>query len=627
MVKTDLMSRISKRSKNVRNRFDVSCGRRFTSPVGALIPFYYRELSPGDNIQLSLSNLTRTLPMRKANFGRIVENVDVFFVPFRFLMQDIQEMLSGTPRRFNARQDLPLSVSSTTVRKLDDFIAYAKTNTLIDDAGCDLYLSTSRLLHMLGYGKRGIPGSDTVYGTYIQSADDVFSERSTTNSNDNVLTGTDAEQLHVSVLPICAYQKIYQDYYRNKFWESENVRSYLTMNPASSSGADTFDFDSWSSNGGLQLQYCNFDRDRNFGFMPDEQGIFSTGINLINVVSKTYDRDKLGSNTVPNVNKDVSLDNLQNSLDGDTNFMTTYSSLLAQFDSTSSPDSQPALHAILQQLSALNMRKLDALQRFAEICALNKDDYKHQMSALFGVDIPDLNSDYCSYIGGMSQPVVLSDVEQTAPSSDSQVGDLASRGTVFSNGANINFTAREHGYLMAIYYLKPQVDYVGNMLQPEVQRFDRYDFVNPVLDDLGFEPVRIGDICDVTDASIAALSTTGAGKYTFNPFVTVGYLPRYFRYKTDVDIVRAGFAERDLNGFGNYCIKFDFASYLKRFSKSPETSVSNIIDYRYFKVYPSIVDNLFYVNNDGSFGTDEFISSFNVHAVVTLPLSVDGLPY
>lgn len=626
MVKVDLMDRIQKRSKNSRNKFDVSCTRRFTAPVGALLPVYYRELSPGDNVQMSLSDLTRTLPMRKANFARISENYDVFFVPFRLILHGAQEMLAGTPRRTSDRPwEQPREVASVRCRELDAYIygMYQAETKDKDDAGVDQYKSTMRLFHMLGYGSRG-----TNNGTWntFQSDGQTYSSQATNNSEKNVYnSGNGTSNYYFSMMPVAAYQKIYQDYFRNKFWESENVGSYMLNNDYSSSG-NTFDFEEFCQRGGCLLQYSNFDRDRNFGFMPDEGNIFSVGINPVLVTADTDTGETLGFTTVPDANKAVTVPTLLGMLAKAPDDTVTYQQLIDNFAYGSVDQiDDVAMRSAVSNLTALNLRRTEALQRFAEICALNKDDYKHQMQALFNVDIPNLNSDYCTYLGGMSNPVVLNDVEQTAPvdnqGGDSYVGDLGSRGTVFAKGASVNFTAKEHGYLMIIYHLQPRVDYVGTMPQSELLRFSRYDFAIPALSDLGFEPVRMCDLWDTTTGP-------NSSKQIINPYAVVGYLPRYFRYKTDVDKVFGDFTiSGSANGWYSYVIAYDFNKYMERCGKSVTTSLSQMIDYRYFKVYPGIVDSLFYVDNDGTFLTDEFVSSLQINMVVTLPFSVDGLPY
>lgn len=626
MVKQDLMSRITKVYRPNRNRFDISCGRKFTSTVGFLQPVYLRELCPNNHISLSLSNLTRALPMKKANFARMNENFDVFFVPMRLLQTGIQEMLSGIPVNRLASSFIPQQVATLQDRMIDVYRNYIKTNSLKDDCGIDLGIGVSRLLLALGCGTISL--ADTS-GKVTSSADEVFSYQPTSNSYQNVFINSQASvgsttyglnDIAFNFLPFLAYQKIYQDYYRNKFWERENTDSYLFTKDASTSWNVQLDD---LKKGMLQPRYSNFDRDRIFGMYPDEGNIFSQGINFVNVSSKTNTQDSLHTTTTPDSSSFVTLSALgqQLSHSNSGSDKVNYAQAIEKIVSTNLDESNPVKQGIVQQLNALSMRRMEAWQRFAEITALNKDDYKHQMSALFGADIPDLNSDYCLYLGGKTQPIQITDVEQTTPGSSSTnaLGELGGRGTSYGNGAKIDFTAKEHGYLMVIYHIQPQVDYVANFIDPQLRRYDRYDFMNPVFDNLGFEPVRFCDLCNPLDF------TSSTNQY-FNPMRTLGWLPRYFAYKTDVDTCNQAFIQSSVNGWNTYVLSFNFKDYLTRTGRGP-TSSGSLIDYRFFKVYPSIVNNLFYVNTTLDPSTDPFVTSLQVNAIVDLPLSVDGLPY
>ena len=229
MVKSDLMSRINKVHRPVRNRFDISTRRLFTSAPGMLLPVYYRELCPGNHISLDLSNFARTVPMRKAAFARMTENYDVFFVPFRLIFEGAQDLLAGTPRSRVTASSVPDTVPTLSYTNLKNFTTYVTTNKVKDDVGIDANTTTSRLLSALGVGYVGAAiANGTSYSTDNRSC---FSYQSSNNSTPNVFTnGADPLKFSFSCLPFAAYQKIYQDYFRNKYWEDENTESYMLSN-------------------------------------------------------------------------------------------------------------------------------------------------------------------------------------------------------------------------------------------------------------------------------------------------------------------------------------------------------------------------------------------------------------
>lgn len=616
MVKSDLISRINKVHRPVRNRFDISTRRLFTSAPGMLLPVYYRELCPGNHISLNMSNFTRTVPMRKAAFARMTENYDVFFVPFRLICEGIQDMLAGTPRSRTTASSVPETVPVLTYEHLNAFDTYVTQNKIKDDVGLDAGLTSRRLSDALGCGFYGVAATNYSYSTDARSA---FSYQSSNNSVQNVLTnGGTPNKFGFSALPFAAYQKIYQDYYRNKFWEDENTESYMLHN---SKNAPFVALDSLK-NGLASMRYSNIDKDRIFGMMPDDGKIFSQGINFLNTSSTSSVRAAVGSNTTPNSNTSVALEALLQEFASATS-TTNYQRALEAFQHSDTEQNNALLQGVIAQLNALSMKRMETMQRFAEICALNKDDYKHQMQAHFGVDVPDLNSDYSIYLGGKSNPINISEVEQTTPgdsTTGNALGELGARGVSYGSSGHIDFTANEHGYLMIIYHVQPHVDFAGKFVDPQLRRYERYDFMIPEFDDLGFEPVRL---CDCFNPFEMSSSTN---KY-FNPMRILGWLPRYWSYKTDIDQTNQAFFAKSVNGWNNYVVQFDFLAYLKRTNRNNPSYSGSLIDYRFFKMYPSIVDALFYVANDGYPQTDQFVNSLMVNAVVDLPLSVDGLPY
>lgn len=616
MVKSDLMSRINKVHRPVRNRFDISTRRLFTSAPGMLLPVYYRELCPGNHISLDLSNFARTVPMRKAAFARMTENYDVFFVPFRLIFEGAQDMLAGTPRSRAFAANVPEIVPTLSYTTLNGFNTYLSNQKIKDDVGIPATITTPRLLSALGVGYSGVSGTGLSYSTDNRSA---FSYQSSNNSVPNVIqNGSDPVKFSFSCLPFAAYQKIYQDYFRNKMWEDENTESYMLSNAS----GKPFDAMAACKTGLLSMRYSNIDKDRIFGMMPDDGKIFSQGINFLNTSSVSSVRAAVGNRTTPNSNTSVALEALLQDFASSADTI-TYHSALEAFKHANTDTDNALLQGVVAQLNALSMKRMETMQRFAEICALNKDDYKHQMQAHFGVDVPDLNSDYCTYLGGKSNPINISEVEQTTPGASNvgnALGELGARGVSYGKSGHIDFTAKEHGYLMVIYHLQPHVDFVGAFVDPQLRRYERYDFMIPEFDDLGFEPIRL---CDVANP----LSLPKNQSKVFNPMRILGWLPRYWSYKTDVDQTNQAFWTGSANGWNNYVVQFDFNKYLKRTGRDNPAYNGSLIDYRFFKMYPSIVDPLFYVTNDGSENTDQFVNSLMVNAVVDLPLSVDGLPY
>lgn len=179
---------------------------------------------------------------------------------------------------------------------------------------------------------------------------------------------------------------------------------------------------------------------------------------------------------------------------------------------------------------------------------------------------------------------------------------------------------------MVIYHLQPEVAFDSNSFDPQLFRFGRYDFMIPQFGNLGFEPVCVKDVAN----PLWLQSAMNSDVNIINPYVTLGYLPRYWSYKTDVDKVFGNFSAIASNEYDSYVIKFDLPKYLTSIAWKPQ--YGSFVDYRFFKVNPTIVDPLFYVNYDpstdaGVESTDEFIVATHFDIIADMPLSVDGLPY
>ena len=51
--------------------------------LGIAYPVYFKELVPGDNVHVSLSNIVRSLPMVKPTMGDLDICVNAFFVDYK----------------------------------------------------------------------------------------------------------------------------------------------------------------------------------------------------------------------------------------------------------------------------------------------------------------------------------------------------------------------------------------------------------------------------------------------------------------------------------------------------------------------------------------------------------------
>lgn len=641
-----LTQKIHKKNNTKHNIFDLSNNVNTLIAPGMLLPLRTDEVLPSDTYKFRLSAFAKTLQMVVPSFVRCRAHIDSFFVPFRLLGTDIPDIIVGNTRGVLANYNnkgafiennptLPFIKGDVLLKSLAD----RDTNGYTDDSGAVGSEPSILLLNALGYGV-GASAVSKAYSETLHSRDTTIKSRA--DATLNVVSTSGNIDLSActayNTLAPQAYQKIYQDYYRNKLWEKENKASYFA--PPSRSGQP------WSSEeintlGLFEMRYHDFDKDRIVGIVPDENGILSDGISAYaqDVVSGLMngldDSHSLGSKIVPTSDTQVAS---SSSVAQDTD-VTVAASDKKLVSSTSSAD----YSAMITRFNALSIRRLQAMQKFAEITDLNKSDYKHQISAHFGFTPDDLNSDYCQYIGGADIPLQVSDVDSTTPTDDfatNLLGYSAGKGVFYQpNTQEYSYSVKEHGVVMHIMYLLPEVDYFSTFTERLNMRLNRYDFCIPEFDSFGFEPVRL---LDLYNTAIAENPTLYASDY--NPFQIFGYLPRYWHYKTKLDSNSSvcfqsnnqTFAPRyDALNYNSYIVNFPYQRFFA-------CAIQGSVTFQGFKCPSWILDNLFAVSSvkfkdtavDDPFRKYQLILNqmqfiFHVHFDVTVSrcLSVDGLPY
>lgn len=592
-----IVQKIHKRNSTSRNVFDLSNNIDFVTCAGQLLPVRVDEVLPGSEFRFSQSYFMRTLPLIVPSFARIKVHFDNFFVPFRLLGTDVQSILVGNNRGMISNYGTNGYSSSASNKSLPYFNLYnwnAQTTTeLVDAAGYNQMTTGATLLNALGYGIRRPVGEASAFAGFTSQRpwrgndNSVVSE--TANRGIDVTNAASSSEtvysLAASILPLLAYQKIYQDYYRNKLWENENRLSYFIQ---SSDYGSAIGISTMLQRGILEMRYHDLDKDRLTGIVPDVSSILSQGLTInqnglygngMDEGVTQYQNSGVGSEQVPAANTDTSV---------------------AATNST---------------LSALSLRRLEALQKFAEITELNKSDYKHQVAAHFGMDVADLNSDYCQYLGGFSDILNISDVEN---STSEQPAALSGKGVSGANSRQFSFRAQEHGLLMTICYITPLVDYNNFFTERFNLKLNRYDFAIPELDSIGFEPVRLLDYYNM----LAAGNTT-QWPASVDVTKTVGYLPRYWDYKTRLDVCLgqpfSGDSKENSLNYNSYVVPFDWNRLLLNYQAGTM--------YKAFKVYPAIIDHLFPVAYNGRQDNSPFMVTFYDQCSAMLPLSVSGLPY
>ena len=261
----NLFSKLQVSNKPHKGSFDLSYRNIVSCEFGQLIPFDIRECVPSDHFRINTSTFTRTKPLVSAAYTRFREHLDYYFVPYRLLWRFSDSLFTDTPINNTALSSLQGASSPTghapvvTGSSLEHVIRFlqdprptgvgSKKAHLLDDGGIYSDVSTKQLLTLLGYG----------------------------NWYDAL--GWDFHLPQQSMFRALAYQKIYQDFYRNDQWEPINPSAYNvdylvpTITPAYPVPNVFSDenIDNVMANNPFAMRYANFPRDIFTGMLPRQQ--------------------------------------------------------------------------------------------------------------------------------------------------------------------------------------------------------------------------------------------------------------------------------------------------------------------------------------------------------------------
>lgn len=571
----NIMSLKSLKNNVSRNGFDLSTKRNFTAKAGELLPIWHAPVLPGDDFVIDLKSLTRTQPLNTAAFARVREYYDFYFVPYNLLWNksntvltqmydNLQHSTSLDPTQQNV---LSGTMPYSTVSDISTYLnKLASDNSSLDVrvknnyCGFNRALCSAKLLEYLGYGN---------FYPYATSKDKLFDSNNTLN-------------LQLTLYPLLAYQKIYNDYFRQSQWEKSSPSTFnVDWIAGNSSTMVSFGNDSVVRNYSmLDLRYCNWQQDLFHGVLPKAQ------YGDVSVVSAPVSSltDLKGTMQVQVVNQGTSVK--QDVLSG----------------SLSSSSSS--------QFSILALRQVEFLQRWKEITQSGNKDYKEQIQKHWNVSPSEAYSEMCTYLGGVVNSLDINEVVNNNITGDN-AADIAGKGIGVGNG-QIRFNSNgQYGVLMCIYHCLPLLDYTSFTVSPHVTKVNATDYAIPEFDRVGMQAVPF-----VWFSNLANDSSSGA------PYSNFGYAPRYIEYKTDIDQSFGAFK----TSLRNWVINYNESVFLSN-TVGLDSPQYDSRTYSFFKVSPHCLDSLFAVNAGDSIDTDPFLCSTFFDVKVARNLDTDGLPY
>lgn len=603
-----------------RSGFDIGRKNAFTAKVGELLPVYWDISMPGDKYKFNIEYFTRTQPVETSAYTRLREYFDFYAVPLRLLWKSAPSVLTqmqniNQVQALSLTQNLSLGtyLPSLTLQRLSSCLMSLNANNanpgnssaFKNAFGFDRADLSFKLLSYLGYGN---------IVKYAPDTNARWWSTSLKNTNEpSSYTQAFIQNSYVNLFPLLAYQKIYQDFFRWSQWENANPSSYNVdyysgVSPLLINEMPTPTSSYWKSDTMFDLKYCNWNKDMLMGVLPNSQ---FGDIAVIDLSSEGSPRQPLQVADNSGKLQPVITSNIMTS----TATIAPISVKLSSGQSIAAGSSLTTdLSDIASKFSVLALRQAEALQRWKEISQSGDSDYREQIRKHFGVNLPQALSNLCTYIGGISRNLDISEVVNNNLASENDTAVIAGKGVGTGNGS-FTYTTNEHCVVMCIYHAVPLLDYTITGQDGQLLVTDAESLPIPEFDNIGMEVLPMVQIFNSTKSSIVNL---------FN----AGYNPRYFNWKTKLDVINGAFTttlKSWVSPVTESLLAGWFTSGYEEGDINQNTKV--VLNYKFFKVNPSVLDSIFGVNADSTWDTDQLLVNSYIGCYVARNLSRDGVPY
>lgn len=475
--------------------FNLSHERKMSLNFGELVPILNLPVVPGDDISLGVSQMMRFTPMIAPVMHKINVYTHYFFVPNRILWNGWEKFINQVGQNSDVLP--PETAEIPRLRLAPGQIA----SNSVDNA---------------------VPGDLIDYmGLPVQEGD---------------------YDQHFSILPLAAYQMIYKDYYRDQnleepspnntdpdFWFNSSVWPLGVRTDPGSGGVQPNNvFNGLMPTSAITESFKNFaTTKRNRAWQHDyftsalpwtQKGdpvTIPLGTAAPIMFTPGEDGTKMYDENGDLIPVDGDDDNL--SIDAAGNLIAKGGGTLG--DVRAYLDNSENLLADLEAASSatiIDLRNAFSVQKFLEKNARTGSRYFEFIQAHFGIRPSDGTLQRPEYLGGASNPVVISEVLQTS-STDSEPtpqGNMSGHGISAGKGAGFRYFCKEHGYIIGIMSVLPKTAYQQG-IPCDWQKFDQFDFFTPEFQNIGEAPIYNRELMANHP----------------NPEEVFGYKPRYSEYK------------------------------------------------------------------------------------------------
>lgn len=413
--------------------------------MGLEIPVTCEPIYPGDRIRYGLTYQMQLAPMLNPVYDGLEVNFEAFFVPNRIIDKRWKEFWTGYNEFDQMTQTDIAPLTMNLLQISHDLISWEdvpKTEQRV--------IGTGSLLDFLGYQ----------FSQYFANGLPYFA-----NPNQS----STAFDLDCNALPILAYNRIYDDWYRNE--RTQRARLYDYYNDVAPTVR--------SFNSSYKLE--------DDGSLV-ESSIYENTIPLT-LFKRNYKKDRFTTALPePVIGGDVRIPVGESfpSSEGD-------DGVILAVDSSSKPYS----------LNALALGTIEQLKfAFKEYSYRMKDTYNgnryvESIESHYGVRVPDSTLQRSYYLGSSRDYVNFGEVYQTS-SGDGQgnngaLGDYAGRGAAAGTHYLFDETFYEHGFMFVLMCVNPISRYFQGVKRI-FTRFDRSDYFEPEFQNIGDDFINVSEL-------------------------------------------------------------------------------------------------------------------------------------